>query len=150
MCLIDSRVEGGEQRETASKCLHLYTVEATSRTHVYTERLWSEALRTASCAGGGWGELIHVCCAVCLQTHSSSHGPNSPVIHTQVTTCADLITCTARSLHVQTLSHMHTPLITYTQLFMHAHLVSYAGLITCAQIVTYAEVPCKAQAWGRG
>lgn len=127
MCLIDSRVEGREQRETASKCLHVYTVEATSRTHVYTERLWSEALRTASRAGGGWGELVHICCAVCLRTHSSSRGPNSPV--------------TYRGHYLCTPHHMDSPLIA------RANIISYAQPTYYIHTAVYARTPrpvCRA------
>lgn len=87
--MIDPRVEGGKQRETASKCFHIYNVEANSRIHVYTDRLWTEALRTASVQGAGEG--AHSCLLCGLLGN------------------AQLITCAQLTCHIHTGHYMCRP-----------------------------------------
>ena len=126
MHLIDPRVEGGKHRETASKCLHIYNVEANSRIRISTDRLWTEVLRMASVQGAGGG--AHSCLLCSLFTNA------------QLITCTQLTCYThtghyvCRPHHVDSLliaradiiSYAH-PHIIYTRRFMHAYLVSCMG-----------------------
>lgn len=104
--VIDPRMEGGKQRETASKCLHIYNVEANSRIHVYTDRLWTEALRTASMQGAGEG--AHSCLLCGLLGN------------------AQLVTCTQLTCHIHTGHYMCRPHHMCSLLIARANLTSYA------------------------
>ena len=142
-------MEGGEQRETASKCLHIYNVEANSRIHVYTDRLWTEALRTASVQGVGGGAHSCLLCSLFTNAQLITCAQLTCYIHTGRYVCRPHHMCSLLIARADIISYAH-PRIIYTQLLMHAHLVSCAGLTTCAQIVTCAEAPCEAWPWAGG
>lgn len=111
-------MEGSKQRETASKCFHIYNVEANSRIHVYTDRLWTEALRTASVQGAERGSSFMSAVRSVGRAQLITCAQLTHHIHTGHPMCRPHHACSLLTA-VQTSSHMHT-LIIYTQLFVRA------------------------------